>query len=117
MDTDGTGAGSSEEFAESPFEGLLARLSDLIDKKLAPIIADVSDLRADVGDLRVDVGNLRADVGNLRADVGNLRADVGDLRADFGRLERKVDKLDSNFNGFTIFPTIGCRPSRALQLL
>jgi hypothetical protein len=85
VDNDRTDAGS-----ESPFEGLLAQLSDLIDKKLVPIIDDVRDLRW-------YVGNLSADVGNLRADFGRLERKVDNLDSNFSRLERKVDKLDSKF--------------------
>ena len=72
VDNDGTGTDAG---SESPFEGLLAQLSDLLDKKLAPIIAD----------------------------FGRLERKVDKLDSNFNQLERKVDNLDSNFNGLYNF--------------
>lgn len=74
-------------------EEMLMAMSNLLDVKLAPMQADIRELKSDVKELRSDVDGLKADVKELRSDVDGLKADVEELRSDMDIVKTKVDTL------------------------
>ncbi len=78
---------------------LLGAISQMLDEKLEPIKADISDLKEDVSGLKEDVSGLKEDVSSLKEDVSGLKEDVSGLKEDVSGLKEDVSSLKEDVSG------------------
>jgi len=91
-------------------------LSDLLDKKLAPLQKDIHEVKQDVSGLKEDVRGLKKDMSALKQDVSVLKRDMKEVKKDvkslivttshilqnavtkeeFDGLEKRVSILENN---------------------
>lgn len=77
-------------------EKLEQKLEEKLEKKLAPIHADIRELKKDVGELKEDVAELKTDVAVLKEDVAELKQNVTVLQEDVSTLKTNTFRLEQN---------------------
>ena len=75
----------------------LQAISQLMDVKLDPIKADMSDLKKDMVEVKADVAGLKKDMVEVKADVAGLKKDMVEVKADVAGLKNgPVSRFSTN---------------------
>lgn len=68
----------------------LQAIAQIIDVKLEPLKADVSELKSEVASLKTDVAILKTDVASLKDRTSHLENAVSNLKSETSELEETV---------------------------
>ncbi|KAF0117421.1 MAG: hypothetical protein FD149_1136 [Rhodospirillaceae bacterium] len=79
-------------------EAIIA-LDASVKRELAPIKADIADLKAGQDRLEIKQAKLEAGQAKLEADIADMKAGQIRLEADVAALDTKVDKVGSRLHG------------------
>ena len=74
---------------------LLSAISEMMDRKLEPIHADIIELKMDVRELQVKVENLEVRVKNLKTDMKGVKSDIKELQTDVKELQTDMKVMQA----------------------
>lgn len=68
----------------------LKAIAEIVDERIEPIKADISNIKADIANMKTDISNIKTDISNMKHDISSIEGEMVLMNARIENIDRTL---------------------------